>query len=262
MILLTLFLFSLMVLAIRFGSEPLAKLLNIQEKAGLRVQADSESAVWVNKKEVGKTPYQSEELGVGDYLVEIRGKEASWSGYVKLNNGTLSVVNRDLSPKVATSSGEVITLEKGKGAMVVSTPDSAQVEVDSKVMGKTPLHIEDLPSGEHLFLISHSNYLKRSIRALVVDNFRLNLNVDLAISEADLTKLQTEPIKETARVVVRNTPTGFLRVRSQANINSREVGRVSPGEELVVLEELPNWVRVRFGEEKEGYVSSQYIEKK
>lgn len=253
---------SLVLLLIRFGSEPLSKVLGLQPRAGIRVEANTEAKVYIDEKEIGKTPYQVEELLPGDHLVKVETNSSFWQGYVKLNSGTLSVVNRELAQTAASSSGEVITLEKGQGATIISTPDKADVEIDGKAYGKTPLFVSNLLPGEHIFLVSHNNFLKRSIRAMLAPGFNLNLNIDLAIAEADFTKISTIPLQSSKQVTVLQTPTNFLRVRSGASLNSPEVARVKPGDTLILLEELPSWDRVRLPDGKEGYVSSSFVEKK
>lgn len=260
---------SVIALIVRFSSKPLEQVLGIKQRAGLRVESNTKAKVFVNKKEVGEVPFQSEELSEGEYLIEVApqagstesAKTSSWQGYVRLNGGTLTVVNRELTEKEAASSGEVITLEKGKGVTIVSTPSSAEVTIDGQVKGRTPLSISDLPPGEHQFLISKDNFLKRSIRANLVEGFNLNLSVDLALTEADLSKIATIPIETSKQVVVRKTPTGFLRVRSGPSTTSSEVTRVSPGEKLVLLEELTGWVKIKTSDGKEGYVAAAYVEK-
>lgn len=257
---------SLLVLVLRLGGGPVAKFLGIQQRAGLRVDAAEAGLVSIDKKQVGSTPWQDENLSVDDHLVEItaEGSQSArlWQGVVKLNEGTLAVVNRDLGDDQAHSSGEVITLEPGKGAVVISNPTGSDVEIDGKMSGKTPLSVGDLVPGEHMFVLSHSNYLKRSLRVNLADNFLININVDLAVSEPDLTNVAVAPISANQRVIVKKTPTNFLRVRAEANQNSIEVERVLPGDSLVLLEELPNWDRVRLADGKEGYVSSSFVDKK
>lgn len=253
---------SIVVLIIRYGSGPVVSLLNLEDKAGVRVQSNIPATVYINGKEVGSTPYEAQDLKVGDHLVELKNDKNYWSSYIGVNSGTLTVVNRELVPNESTSSGEIISLKKGKGVMILSNPNSSDIEVDQKYFGKTPLAIADLKPGEYLFVLSHPNYLKRSIRAVVAEGYQLNLNVDLAISEPDLTQISTIPIKASPKVVVKQTSTGFLRVRSGPSTASTEVGRVAPGDELTLLEEVPNWIRVKLPNGKEGYVSSSFVEKK
>lgn len=265
----------------RFGYPLLVQKMGLQGRAGIKVDANLKTKVFINNREVGVTPFQDENLSEGEVLVALQKiNEASssagqsalptasfkdnflWQGYVKLNSGTLSVVNRDLSDTTTASSGEVITLEAGDGVTIVSTPTEAVVNVDGKERGRTPLTLSDLSSGEHQFIISHENFLNRSIRANLVDGFNLKLNVDLALSEADLTRIATPPVTTSKQVVVKKTPTGFLNVRETASTNGKIVIQVKPGEILSLLEELPNWNRVRTSEGKEGYVSSIYVEKR
>lgn len=254
-------LLSIFLLIIRFGSPYLISALGLEPRAGIRVESQPEASVSLNGKEVGKTPFENSNLKPREYLVQIKSDKGSWRGYVNLEGRTQAIVNRDLSLTAASSSGEVITLEKGSGTTLISTPDSAQVEIDGKNYGSTPLLVKDLPSGEHTFLISHNNFLKRIIRALVIKDYVLNINVDLAISEPDFTKITATPIEVSRQVKVGNTPTGFLRVRNDPSVAGAEIGRVSPGDILILIEEVPNWYKVRIEGGKEGYVSSNYIEK-
>ncbi len=255
----------------------MSEALGLKSRAGLRVEANQKANVYLcedkgncpkEKKPSGTTPYQDESLTEGEYLVKVESQEASgsakpsWQGFVKLNGGTLSVVNRELSDSPTASSGEVITLLRGEGATVISSPSGAEVSIDGKSVGRTPVSISDLSAGEHQFLIGKENYLKRNIRATTVSGFNLTITADLALYEADLTKVPTVPLTTQSELTVKQTPTGFLRVRSTPSTTATEVTRVSPGDTLTLLEELPNWDRVRTPDGKEGYVSSAYTEKK
>ncbi len=184
----------------------------------------------------------------------------TWEGKISLQKDTLTVVNRELSTDGAFGAGEILSLDKGKGLTLVSNPTGSQIEVDGKSYGVTPLFL-DVPVGEHTISLSHTNYLKRNIRAKVPENFNLKVSADLALSEADLTTISTPPIKTTPELKVLNTPTGFLRVRDKPSTAGKEVAQVKPGDTLILLEELQGWDRVRLSDEKEGYVSSSYVEK-
>lgn len=259
---------SLISILFQFGRKPLQQVLGSQSRSGLQVDSNIKAKVLIGDVEVGETSYLDSNLTEGELLVSVEptsdasASAASWKGYVKLNPGTLTVINRNMEASSQSSSGEVITLERGKGATVVSTPPEAEVTVDGAVVGRTPITLSDLSSGDHQFILSKENFVKRSIRAKIVDGYNLVLTVDLAIAEADLTKLPTVPVSSTAQVVVKSTPTGFLRVRSTASANGQEVGQVKPGDVLTMLEEIPNWYRVRLSDGKEGYISSAYAQKK
>lgn len=252
---------SVVFIILRFAPTFISQYLGIDNKAGIKVLSQpQDSQVYINNEEVGKTPYENEQLTAGEYTVKIRNNDFLWEGRVKLNAGTLSIINRDLAKDLASSAGETLTLEKGQGVTIVSKPVGAEVEINGKYYGKTPISL-DLQSAEHTINISHTNYLKRSIRAFIPESHKLVINVDLSISEADLTAINTVPIIETQEVVIKNTPTGFLRVRDKPSLNGAEIGRVVPGDKLVLLEELSGWVRIRLADSKEGYVSSSYVDK-
>lgn len=260
---------SIIALLLRFGQEPLGKALGLKSRAGLRITTSEPAKILIDGKEMGSSPFEDQNLTAGKFLITVKliseaspSGKISWQGYVDLYPGTLTVLNRELANFSTAQSGELITLGQGKGVTVVSIPTDAEVIIDGKSRGRSPLSLRDISEGEHLFIINKDGYLKRNIKPTIVDGFNLTLSVDLAISEIDLTRNPTIPISATARVVVKSTPTGFLRVRSLPNADSNEVSRVKPGETLTLLEEVPNWNRVRLSDGKEGYVSSSYTEKK
>lgn len=260
-LLLILVLLSLLVLLVRFSGKLSEVLLNIKPKSGILLMSEpSDAKIFLNNLEVGKTPYEDQELEPKEYLIKLEKDGLVWQGKVRLGVQTLTVVNRELSPDEVFGAGEVLALDKGKGLKVLSNPSGAEVEVDGKLYGLAPLSL-DIPTGEHTISVSHPNYLKRSIKAMIPDNFNLTVSVDLSLSEVDLTTISSPPITKTPEVKVLNTPTGFLRVRDKPSLQGKEVARVKPGDILILLEELPSWYRVQLPDGQEGYVSSSYVQK-
>lgn len=254
-------LISLAAILIRYSNQLTEIIFGKSAKSGISVQSSSSGAsVFLDSKEVGQTPYEDKNLDTKEYLIKLEKEGASWQGRVKLKPGTVTIINRDLAKEEASSAGEILSLDKGRGITVVSNPSEGEVEIDGKIYGKTPITI-NLPSGEHTIVIAHSNYLKRSIRANLPDNFNLTVTVDLGLSEADLSTISTPIISQTPQVLVRQTPTGFLRVRDKPSLLGKEIARVNVGEKLVLLEETEGWDRVRLPDGTEGFVSSVYVEK-
>lgn len=252
---------SLVLLILRFSPKFSEVILNIKPKSGISVLSLPTGAkVSLNGIEVGQTPYENKNLEPKEYLVKIQQDNMSWEGKVKLEPDAMTVINRELSNEGSFGAGEILSLEKGKGLTLVSSPAGSDVEVDGKSYGRTPIFI-DIEPGEHTISLAHADYLKRNIRAKVPDNFNLKISADLALSEADLTTIATPPIKTTPTLKVLNTPTGFLRVRDKASTAGKEIAQVKPGDSLILLEELTGWDRVRLSDDKEGYVSSAYVEK-
>lgn len=237
-------------------------LLGAQKIGGLNVLSMPAGAtVYLDDAEVGKTPFEDKNLSPVEHGLKIEKNGFSWQGKVKLVSRTITVVNRDLGKDSSSSSGETLMLERGSGITVISSPDGASVEINGKAYGNTPVSVK-LPSGEYLVTLSRPNYLVRGIKAYLPEGYKLIVLADLALSEADLTAVQTPTITQTPELLVKETPTGFLRVRDKPNLSGKEIAQVKPGDTLILLEELSGWYRVRLSDGSEGYVSSSYAEKK
>lgn len=253
---------SLAAILLRYSDKLAESLFGVKKTSGIFViSTPTEATVYLDSKEVGKTPYDEKNLDVKDYTLKIEKGGAAWQGRVKLIEGTVTVVNRDIASDSASSAGETLTLDKGKGLTVISIPTDSDVEIDGKSYGKTPVSI-DIAAGDHMIVVSHTGYFKRSIQARLPENFNMTVSVDLALAEADLTAIQTPVTTQTAEVLVKNTPTGFLRVRDKASLAGKEIAQVKPGDTLILLEELGSWDKVRLSDGTEGFVSSVYVEKK
>jgi len=251
---------SLLFISIRFYSIPL-KIFADREKAGIKIMSVPSGAdVFIDSTLAGKTPFEDVNLKSKQISVKLQSGSTNWVGGVPLNPGTVTILNREISENEASASGEILTLTVGAGASIISDPTGAEVEVDGKAYGKTPINV-DVGSGEHIFVLNKKGYLKRSVKALVPPGFTLGLNVDLALSELDLTNIATTPINITPKLKVTKTPTGFLRVRDKPSLSGKEITRVLEGDELISLEDLNSWMRVRLNDGKEGFVSSDYVEK-
>src|SRR3989344_9662616 len=133
----SLFLISTLVLIVRFSNQ-FSFLLGVQQRAGLRVLSQPEAQVFVDGKEVGKTPFENTNLLSKEIDVKIISGNLSWQGKTKLGNRTLTIINRELSKDTTASAGEILTLERGVGVTVISSPDAADIEIDGKVYGKSP----------------------------------------------------------------------------------------------------------------------------
>jgi hypothetical protein len=253
---------SALLLLIRFAVNPLVRSLGFDQKAGLKISSTPKAKVFLDGAEVGETPFEDKTLSAKSYHIKLEEEKGSWEGEVSISAGTMAVVNRELGEGITDSSGEILTLNPGTGVTVVSNPDQADLEVDQKPMGKTPVTLTDLTAGEHIFVLSHSGFLKRVIKAYVPEGLSLNIFVDLGLSEVDLAAIPVSSQATQTEVVIKSTPTGFLRVREKPSTSSKEVGRVNTKDVLPVLEELTGWYKVKLPNDLEGYISSAYATKK
>ncbi len=252
-------LISLLLIVLRFASSPFYSFLGYKPIAGLKITTTPQSIVYIDGREAGKTPFQDENMAVKRYKVDLKTDDALWSGEIMLNKGTVTVVNRDISSSSTFSAGEVLSLLEGEGLIITSNPSGASVEVDGVDKGKTPVNLKDVSTGEHIFILKHENFLPRSIRATIPDKLLLSMSVDLAVAES--LPSPTPTVVVTQQVTVKSTPTGFLRVRDKASLNGAEIARVLPGDKLSLLQDMGEWSKVQTSDGKQGFVSSEYIQK-
>lgn len=249
------------ILIVSFGNQLFVGMFNLSPKSGLKITSNPEAVVSINGLEVGKTPYQDENLGAGEYLIRLVNGDSNWQGIIKLTKGTLSVVNRQLAPSIASSSGENLVLDKGQGIIITSSPDFSEVKIDSKDYGITPISVSNLSAGEHNISLSHNGYNQRDINIILPANSKLHINVDLAMAEIKLNNAPTPTVTLIQKIIIKQTPLGYLRIREKPTVSSKEIGQVSTGDELVVVEEVPGWIKIKLKDNQEGYISTQYIQR-
>jgi len=223
---------------------------------------------------------------------------AGFQEKIKITPNTLTYVDVLLSESELTTSSYVLGLEKMTGKKselsVVSTPDSANILLDDEPKGITPTVISDLTPGDHTLSLVSRGFVTRTIKIKLNAGYRLIAVVRLALapggsvlSATDTTaspsamptgvkpsgkttptgtpkitptKSSTgDPVKPYA--VIKDTPTGFLRVRADAATKSAELTRVKPGEKYSILEEKTDWFKIQFESTRSGWVSTQYAEK-
>ena len=59
---------------------------------------------------MGKTPFEDKNLAVKQYDVKLEKDGASWAGKIKLNQQTITIINRDLALDQASSAGEILII--------------------------------------------------------------------------------------------------------------------------------------------------------
>lgn len=250
----------------------------------LRIDSFPRTTVFLNDKEAGQTSYLAESLSPGEYKIKltpakgITGTYVSWETKVKLTEGTLTYISRNLGSTDELSSGQIMTLDRlalndSKELAVVSDPDGAGVSVDGQDEGKASLILRNLSLGDHEVVVSQPGYFDQVVRGKLVGGYRLNVIVKLAkIPESHLpaatssaqptSALVSSESGEIAKpyVVISNTEIGFLRVRADANLGATEVAKVKPGEKYPLLSEISGWVKIKLPT-LFGWVSDAYVEK-
>lgn len=248
------------------------------EKGALQVTSSPASEVYLNDKHIGKTPLclcQGDKMvDAGDYtvkLVPISGGFEPFQHKIIITKKILTVVDRNFA-QTALAQASIITLKeiefKNQAQIsVVSFPAGADVYLDSNLVGHAPILLKNVTESDHEIKVSKSGYREKSVRIRALFGYRLDsiiyLGVDPnAAKEAEAKEATPSAALTTGgKVVIQNTPTGFLRVREKPSTAGVEVGRVNPGEEYDLLDEQNGWYQIKLKDGKTGWVSGQYTKK-
>ena len=255
--------------------------------AGLKVTSIPTASVFLDSRNIGRTPYE-DKIEPGEYTLKLipeitSGETVSWQGRVKLSANLLTYVNRELGKSELTSGGEILTLEKIKDRAseiaVMSTPEGASVKLDGIERGTSPLSLKKIEPGDHELSISAPGFTGRSIKIRTTAGYKLLADIQLALGkepvasssptpqpqgttkEDKTTKTKAPSPSNGTTVKILDTPTGWLRVRGEPSTSASESAKVNPGETYSVLEEQSGWYKIEFEKGKIGWISSRYTEK-
>jgi len=248
----------------------------------LKVISTPAASIFIDNVAIGKTPFQ-DKYKVGEFIVKIipegtATEAASWQGKVKVYKNSLTYINRELGISDVTSAGEIFTTTKMEkapsnanyGEVYVETePQGAIVYLDNDEKGVAPLILSDILRGEHELSVFMPGFFRRTQKINIDPGYRVNSYIKLAIDQS-----QSQPVKgnetksasgsgqlQKTYIVIKDTPTGWLRVREEASVNASESARVNPGEKFELIEEQTDWYKIKYDTNKEGWVSAVYSEK-
>lgn len=268
------------------------------QPGALKISSTPNTTVYVDGQEVGNagpnSSYSNEKLEAGEVTIKLASDDPNlqpWEGLVDINPGVVTVVNRDLATNAAQAAGEQLTMtatnQSAASMAVASSPDGAMVKLDGEPKGPTPLEINQISEGDHIVEISAPGYNARTISVNAINGYKVMIDAQLAKQEVEMIIEDTEATdsadledtdttdttdsdtdKDTAikpgtpgTVTIQDTPTGWLRVRAEATVNSEEVAKVNPGEEYKLLDEQNGWYQIELEDGKEGWISGTYADK-
>jgi hypothetical protein len=247
------------------------------KSAGVFIETNPSAKVFIDREQVGRTPFESVQKP-GEVVIKLIPESPAkpltpFETRVNLIPGIKTVIRYEFEELDKYSSGEIISFEKiGKDSTslsVVTIPDAAQVSIDGVVRGFTPYKTSSVPEGEHQIKISSEGYKERTLQIKTEKSYTLiafvklssNKNEERAPEETQ--EKEKEIVKQITLIEILDTPTGFLRVRSEPSTLSKEVGQVQPKEKypLVGEDERSGWYKIEFQKEKDGWVSNRYTRK-
>lgn len=243
-------------------------------KGALQVTSEPNSKVYLDGKLIGQTPLclcqLKDMVDVGDHnirLVPIEGNFVPFEQKIPISQKVLTVVDRTFADG-GQSSGSVISLSKLPGKedislSVLSLPPGAKVFLDSSDSGLTPTKVTSVTESDHEIKLTKDGYQDKIVKIRTVKGYQLNTLIFLGsnpqVSSPSATSTPA-PISVT-KILILDTPTGFLRVRDQPSLAGSQVGQVLPGEKYNLLDEQDGWYKIKIKDGTVGWVSSQYAQK-
>jgi len=247
-------------------------------KGALQITSVPAARVYLNGRSLGQTPLCECDLKdmivAGDYTVKLVPIQGDWQPFeqrVTISPKVLTVVDRSFGPQ-GLGSGSIISLspisdKKDAQISTISFPDTTEVFLDNDLQGQTPVLLKNITESDHELKLTKEGYKDKIIRIRTVLGYRLDslifLGIDPNAATASATQISSPSaaILPVAKVLILQTPTGFLRVRDQASLNGAEIGQVKPGETYTLLDEQTGWYKMQLTNGKTGWVSSQYAQK-
>jgi len=278
-----LLLFILVILFVGFVLVKFFVLDKQNEFGQLKIVSSPTASIFINNVVIGKTPYY-EKYRIGEYIIKLipegtATETASWQGKINIYKNSLTYVNRELGSSDINSAGEILTVTKmdhspksaNLGEVYIETePQGAIVNLDNDEKGIAPLMLEDVPQGEHELSVFMPGFFRRTLKINVESGLRVNASFKLAIDQSQSSKVKenkeatpSAEIKTSSgnSVTVKDTPTGWLRVREEPSVDATEAARVNPGDKFSLIEEKSNWYKIEYEKGKFGWISAEYAVK-
>lgn len=246
-------------------------------KGALQVTSMPSAQIYLGGKYIGKSPIclceLQQLLKVGEYdlkLIPVEDGYKTFETNITIHQGVLTVVDRTFNKQNSLSSGSVITLspiddKKKSEILVVSFPSSSQVVLDSNIEGVTPLLLKEITPSDHEIKILKDGYSEKIIKVKTVEGKRLEATINLGIKTdktSDVPKASpSATIKPDQKLIILDTPNGFLRVRELASVDSNQIAVLNTGDKVDLISEKDEWYEIRMNDGKMGWISSAYASK-
>ena len=244
------------------------------KKSGLEIMSYPTATVYINGKEMGSTPYKNLDLKPGDSEVRLVTGQREWKKTIELQNNINTVVDWQFGDDDNGDSGYILYLEKTgdkKASLLVNTiPDKTTIKIDGEVEGNSPIKVNELESGDRQLIMSFPGYKDVTVFMKAIAGYQLVVNAQLAKENSDINQIiwtQTEAsssalsVNQDQKITIKETETGWLKVRETASSSSKEVTKIKPGESYVLLEEETDWYKIDLGSSKSGWISASYASK-
>lgn len=271
------------------------------KEGALTIKSNQPASVFLDNKHIGRTPVLRYSVAPGDYTIRIVPEStvvplASWQGSVKIASDILTHVDINPAESEFATAVQTMWLEKISSKVseldVVTNPDSTTISLDGQTKGITPLSLPSVAAGPHVLALASPGFISQSIKIQTTVGYKLSAVVKLALSgspqeaspsptpalgsptptgkttPAPTGKVTPTPTKTASSadlvkpfVTIKDTPTGFLRVRMEPSTGASESARVNPGEKYHIEDEKTGWYQIKYDTKNLGWISGQYATK-
>lgn len=246
-------------------------------KGGLLVTANIKSNVYLNGTFIGQTklckgcdPNKKDAIPEGNYLVKIEPLDKTYPPFsyrMDIKAGLLTDVDRVFLPDTY-SSAYILTLDKiaqkDSQIEVHSIPDKALVFMNGNLQGATPLVLQNLTASSYTLELQKQGYGKKTIFLQTIPSYKIV--VESLLGTEPLENIHPSPtptptLSAKGGVLIKQTSTGFLRVRDQPGLNGNEITQVTPGNTFPLLDEKNGWYKIQLPDGTTGWISGDFAQK-
>ncbi len=243
------------------------------KKSGLEIMSYPTAKVYINGKEMGSTPYKNLELKPGDNEVKLETNAREWKKTIELQNNINTVIDWQFGDNTNEDSGYILYLEKTgdkKASLLVNTtPDKATIKIDGEIKGSSPIKVNSINAGDRQLTAVFPGYKEVNVFMKAIIGYQLVVNAQLSQEKIEIDQIMETPettsdlsVDKNEKVIIKETETGWLKVRDSNSSSSKEITKVKPGEIYDLLEEASDWYKIDLGSSKSGWISATYAEKK
>lgn len=247
------------------------------------ISEPSGATVYVDGAEIGQTPFSSSSITTGDYEIKIAlaGYETQTArvsiqkGYTL--NGSIKMFPYPVSPSVKAFEGSPNlydgTLDNDdvtsdtqawvKGLLYWN--QSRGINIDGVGLNKERVFDYYIDYKGNIFN-SEGTILETADTLESLKDAKRGLYLGRSSDGTGLTKEAKDAMEALSKIglssgsaTVKDTGTGWLRVRDMAGLNGTEIARVTSGTKYQVLEKGTGWIKIKVSDTVEGWVSADYV---
>jgi hypothetical protein len=250
----------------------------------LKIISDPTGAtVYIDGSEIGKTPFSSSSVTTGDYEIKIAlaGYETQTArinvqkGYTL--NGSIKMFPYPISPTVKAFEGSPNLYDGTLDNLSVTSDTQAWVKgllywnqtrginIDNVGLNKEKVFDYYIDYKGNIF-DADGTILGTADTLVKLKGAKRGLYLGRTSDGTGLTKEAKDALTSLSKVgltsgtaTVKDTGTGWLRVRSLAGLNGTEISRVTAGSKYPVIDQTTGWVKIKVSDTIEGWVSADYV---